>query len=199
MRFFISFLTGVVLFYSFQYFPFFTIFISTLSSVYLLVKKKFFLMLVVISAIAFAFIRHEPVKDMAYIKENVAVRGVFESNPIRTDSDIFRQILNIKSAMNTKTGERIEELAGHEIILLSDREFNPGTECEITIKFLKDRTRLNPGDPNSNELYAILSEIHGTGKRRISVYSKIQDYRYILNKYIEEKFNKDSGNIILRL
>ena len=196
MRFFISFLTGVVLFYSFQYFPFFTIFIFILSSAYLLVKKKFFLMLVIISAIAFAFIRHEPVRDMAYIKDKVAVRGVFESNPIRTDSGIFSQNLNIKSAMNTKTGERIEELAGQEIIILSDREFNPGTESEITIRFLKDRTRLNPGELNRNELYATLSEIYDAGKRTISVYSKIQDYRYGLNKYIEENFKKDSGALI---
>jgi competence protein ComEC len=196
MRFFISFLTGVILFYSFQYFPFSTIFISILSSAYLLVKKKFFLMLVIISAIAFAFIRHEPVRDMDYIKDKVAVRGVFESNPVRTDSGMFRQNLNIESAMNIKTGESLKELAGHEIILLSDREFNPGTECEITIKFLKDRTRLNPGDLNRNELYATLSGIYDTEKRKISVYSKIQDYRYRLNKYIEENFKKDSGALI---
>jgi competence protein ComEC len=196
MRFFISFLTGVILFYSFQYFPFFTIFISILSSAYLLFKKKFFLMLVIISAIAFAFIRYEPVRDMAYIKEKVAVRGVFESNPVRTDSGMFGQILNIKSAMNITTGERIEELAGHGIRLLSDREFNPGTECEGTVNFLKDRSRLNPGELNRNELYATLSEIYDTGERRISVYSKIQDYRYRLNKYIEENFKKDSGALI---
>ncbi|MEW6417594.1 MAG: ComEC/Rec2 family competence protein [Nitrospirota bacterium] len=196
MPFFISFLTGIVFFYSFQYFPFFTIFISILSSAYLLVKKKFFLILVIISAIAFAFIRHEPVKEIAYFQDKVAIKGAFESNPIRTDSGMFRQILNIESAMNIKTGESLKELVGHEITLLSDREFNPGTGCEGTIKFLKDRTRLNPEELNRDELYAILSEIYDTGKRRISVYTKIQDYRYRLNRYIEENFKKDSGAFI---
>lgn len=196
MRFFISFLTGVILFYSFQYFPFSTIFIALFMSVYLSFKKRLLFMFVLLLGIAFAFIRHEPVMDMAYIKDEVAARGIFESNPVKTDSGMIRQILNIESAINIKTGESLKEFAGHEITLLSDREFNPGTEFEGTIKFLKDRTRLNPGELNRNELYATLSEIYDTGERRISVFSKIQGYRYRLNKYIEENFKKDSGAFI---
>jgi hypothetical protein len=74
MQFFISFLTGIVFFHSFQYFPFSTIFISLLSSVYLLVKKKFFLILILLSGIAFALMRYEPVKDISLIRDNVAVK-----------------------------------------------------------------------------------------------------------------------------
>jgi competence protein ComEC len=202
MHFFISFLTGVVLFYSFKYFPFFTIFAFLLSSIYLLFKKKFFIILIIISGIAFAFIRYDPVKDILSLSKDtisgkeIAVKGIFESHPIKTESNMFRETLNIKSAVDIKTGEKIDELAGHKIILFSDREFDPGTECDIAIKFLKRSIRLNPGEQNRDDLHATLSKIYDRGKIRISVYSKIQDYRYRLNRYIEENFKKDSGAFI---
>jgi competence protein ComEC len=169
---------------------------SLLSSVYLLVKKKFFLILILLSGIAFAFLRYEPVKDISLNRDNVAVRGIFKSLPAKTDSGMFKQTLNIKSALDTKTGEKLKELTGKEIILFSDREFDPGTECDIAIKFLKNSTRLNPGEQNKDEFYANLLHIYDSGNKRISLNSKIQEYRYRLNRYIEENFKKDSGAFI---
>jgi hypothetical protein len=160
MQFFISFLTGIVFFHSFQYFPFSTIFISLLSSVYLLVKKKFSLILILLSGIVFAFMRYEPVKDILLIRDDVAVRGIFKSLPAKTDSGMFKQTLNIKSALDTKTGEKLKELTGKEIILFSDREFDPGTECDIAIKFLENSIRLNPGEQSKDEFYANLLYIY---------------------------------------
>jgi hypothetical protein len=105
MSFFIAFISGVVLFYSFQYFPFSTVLISMLSSIYLFFQKRFFIICMLLSGIVFAFIRYEPVNNIPYIKDNVAVKGVFESYPIKTDSGMFRQTLKIKSAMNIKDYE----------------------------------------------------------------------------------------------
>jgi competence protein ComEC len=226
MQFFISFITGIVFFHSFQYFPFSTIFISLLSTVYLSVKKKFFLILILLSGIAFAFMRYEPVKDMPFIRDNVAVRGIFKSLPAKTDSGMFKQTLKIKSAMYIKNGtimsisdtkdnknnpppppftkggkgglsaKMINELIGQEVTIFSDREFDPGTECDIAIKFLKNSTRLNPGEQKRDEFYANLLHIYDSGNKRISLSSKIQEYRYRLNRYIEENFKKDSGAFI---
>jgi competence protein ComEC len=109
---------------------------------------------------------------------------------------MFTQDLNIKSAVDIKTGVEINELTGQEVIVFSDREFDPGTECDITIKFLTDRTRLNPGKWNKDELYANMLEVNDSGHRKISLSSKIQEYRYRLNKYIGENFKKDSGDFI---
>ncbi|MDP2755569.1 MAG: ComEC/Rec2 family competence protein [Nitrospirota bacterium] len=197
MQFFISFLTGIVLFYSFQYFPFSTVFISVLSSIYLLVKKRLLLILIIISGIAFAFIRYEPVKDIPDISgKGFAVKGIFEYPPTKTESGMFTQDLNIKSAVDIKTGVEVNELTGQEVVLFSDREFNPGTEFELAIKFLKSRKRLNPGEQSRDNLYANLTDIYNLGNRRISLSSKIQEYRYKLNRYIEENFKKDSGAFI---
>jgi competence protein ComEC len=199
MQFFIAFLAGIIFFYSFQYFPFFTVFMSLLSFTYLSVKKRFFLIFVLLSGIAFAFIRYEPVKDMPHFRDKVAVRGIFESYPSKTDSGMFKQNLKIKSAKDIKTGEELKEIDGKKIILFSDREFDPGTEFEIAIKFLKDRKRLNPGEQSKEYLYANLLDIYGSGHGRISLNSKIQEYRYSLNRYIEKNFKKDSGAFIASL
>jgi len=197
MQFFISFLTGIALFYSFQYFPFSTVFISVLSSIYLLVKKRLLLILIIISGIAFAFIRYESAKDIPDISgKEVTVRGVFESYPSKTDMGIFKQTFNIKSAVDIKTGEGLNEFGGKEVILFSNREFDPGSEFELAIKFLKSRKRLNPGEQSRDDLYANLIDIYDSGNRRISLSSKIQEYRYRLNKYIGENFKKDSGDFI---
>ncbi|MEW6214804.1 MAG: ComEC/Rec2 family competence protein, partial [Nitrospirota bacterium] len=167
---------------------------------YLSVKRRFFLILVILSGVAFAFMRYEPVKNMYHIwGKEAAVRGIFESYPIETDRDIFKQTFNIKSAVDVKTSGMVNELAGQRIILFSDREFNPGTECDITIKFLKDRTRLNPGKWGNDELYAKLLEVNDSGHVKISLNSKIQEYRYRLNKYISENFKRDSGAFIASL
>jgi competence protein ComEC len=195
MQFFISFLAGLVFFYSFQYFPLSTIFSGLLSSIYLSARKRFLLIFIVFSGIAFAFLRYEPVKDI-HIRDKVDAKGIFESLPTKTDSGMFMQTLNIKSAVDTKTGEKLKELAGQEIILLSDGEFDPGTECDLAIKFLKSRKRLNPGEQNSDKLFANLLYIYDSGHRKISLNSKIQEYRYNLNKYIGENFKRDSGAFV---
>ncbi|MBI5188893.1 MAG: DNA internalization-related competence protein ComEC/Rec2 [Nitrospirae bacterium] len=205
MSFFLSFLTGIVLFYSFQYFPFSTVFAILLFSIYLSIKRRFLLIFIILSGIAFAFVRYEPAKDISYIRgKEVVVRGIFESYPVKTENGMFMQSLNIKSAVDIKTGERLDELAGQEIMLFSDREFYHGSEYEIAIKFLRDRTRLNPGSWSSDGLYANLLDVSDLVYKRGLMgetefppcISKIQEFRYRLNRYIDENFKKDSGAFI---
>lgn len=199
MVFFLSFLTGIVLFYSFQYFPFSTIFAFLLSSIYLFIKRRFLPILIILSGIAFAFIRYEPAKDMSYTRgKEVVVRGIFKSYPAETESGMFKQSLDIGSAVDIKTGERLNDLVGQEIILFSDREFYTASEYEITIKFSGDRTRFNPGSWSSDKLYANLLDVRGlTGETEFPpCISKIREFRYRLNRYIDENFKKDSGAFI---
>ena len=49
MQFFLSFLIGVVLFYSFQYFPYATVALSLISALTLFVRKKYLLVAVLLS------------------------------------------------------------------------------------------------------------------------------------------------------
>ena len=197
MLFFLSFLSGVTLFYSFLYFPYSSGFIFLLSSLWLTIKKRFIFILLILLGIAFAFLRYEPLKDMSYIGgREFVVKGIFESHPVKSDSDMFKQAFTIRSALDMKAGEMMDDLAGREIMLFSDKEFDLSTEYEIAIKFLKDRTRLNPGMWNSEDIYANLLDVKDFKNRGISIGSMIQELRYRLDRFIKENFKKDSGAII---
>lgn len=197
MSFFLSFLSGIVLFYFLQFFPFSAISTFLLSSICLSLKKRIFPILIILSGIAFAFFRYEPVKELPHISgKEVVLEGFFSSLPAETERGMFRQSLQVQSASDKNTGKEIGELRKQEVVILSDREFIPGTECKMTTKFLSDRTRLNPGNPVSNEIYTRLLELNKTENRRLSLSIEIQKLRYRLNKYIQANFEKDSAAFI---
>lgn len=200
MLFFVSFLSGIILFHSCQYFPFSTIAAFLLSSVYLILKRKFFPILIILLGIAFAFLRFDQEKDISHIMgKEVIVKSSFQSYPLKTESGMFRQLIDIKSAVDKKTGERLKELAGQEITLFSDREFDLGTEYEISMQLLRERIRHNPGSLVSDEIYAKLLEVNDHGNKRISLNSEIQELRYGLKRYISENFERDSAAFIAAL
>src|SRR4030043_14057 len=96
MSFFLSFLTGIVLFHTFQYFPFSSIAVVFLSFIYLILKKRIFLVLIILSGIAFTFLRSEPAKDLPAIKgREVVLEGFFCSLPAETEKVMFRQSLEV--------------------------------------------------------------------------------------------------------
>ena len=197
MSFFLSFLTGIVLFHTFQYFPFSSISVFFLSFIYLILKKRIFLVLIILSGIAFAFFRSEPAKDLPFIKgREVVLEGFFISLPAETEKGMFRQSVKVQSSFDENTGKEIYELRNQEVVILSDREFIPGAECKMTVKFLGDRTRLNPGNLTSKEVYARLLELNKTESKRLSFCTEIQKLRYRLNKYIQANFKKDSSAFI---
>jgi competence protein ComEC len=201
MQFFISFLVGIVLFYSYQYFPLSVVFVSSFPFLYLLFKKRFFLTVIcvlgLVSGIAYALIRQEPVKEIPYyIKDRVAVKGVFKSFPAEIEGGTYKQAFKIKSAINIDTDEYLNHLEEQEVILFSDRVFEPGTECEIAIKFSKKRIKLNPGENPKEKLYAQVLEIYDFKNNNFSLNSTIQEYRYRVIKYIQQNFSRDSASFI---
>jgi len=196
MLFFLSFLAGVVLFYDFQYFPLSTVFISLVSAAYLTVKKRYFLIIVLLLGIAYAFLRYEPAADIPRPPNDISVKGVFTSYPSKTVTGNFKQNLDICSAMDAATGENLKGLEGKEVVLFSDREFEPAREYELSIKFQKSRKRFNPGEQTGDDLYANLTGISRSGDKMPSLSAMIEEYRHRINSYIEENFKKDSGALI---
>ncbi|MEW6067222.1 MAG: hypothetical protein AB1610_02865 [Nitrospirota bacterium] len=200
MQFFISFLAGVVIFYAFRYFPLSAVFIFLLSLIYCSFKKRFLLVIIIIlgivSAITFSFIRQKPTYDTYYIGEEITARGIFESYPIKTDTGVYRQSLRVNSAINKDSDEYLDNLIGEEVILFSDREFDLGTEYELVIRFTKSRARLNPGQTLKGDIYARTLYVHDSKYKKISLKSKIEECRYKIYEYIEQNFSKDSASLI---
>jgi competence protein ComEC len=196
MQFFISFLSGIALFYSSRYFPLSSFFIFLFSSIWLVFKKRFFLIPILLLGFAFAFIRYEPQKEIPYINNNVYLKGTFTSYPTKTDTDVFKQNFLISNAYDLESNRKLSELDEEDIVLFSDREFYPWTENEISARFLKNRVKINPGARDRDILFANLIDVYNLGNKKISFKSKIEDCRYNLNRYIEENFKKDSGALI---
>jgi len=196
MHFFISFLAGVILFYAFFFFPFSSVFVCLLSSAYLVYRKKFFLIPLVILGAAYAFLRYEPIRDIPYIRDKVDVAGAFESYPQKTDMGTFKQTFLIKSATEIENGERPNELPGREITLFSDRGLDPVPEYDLIVKFLKSRKRLNPGERVTDDIRADVVAIAGSRNRGKSMRLWIEECRQRINDYIEENFSRDAGAFI---
>jgi competence protein ComEC len=196
MLFFLSFLIGVVLFYSFHLFPFSTVFIASLATVFLFLKKKIFLIIILICGTALAFFKYEPAPDVPCIKDKIAVRGVFASYPMKTAQGSFLQKFSASSASDMNTGEKVAALTEQEIVLFSEREFSPGAECTLGVTLLKSRKRLNPGGLTKEETAANLSDIYYEGAKAGTLYWKMQEYRHRINNYLEENMKKDSGAFV---
>jgi len=196
MQYFISFITGVVLFHSFPYFPFLTVAVTLLSCIILALRKKVPFTAVLLAGIAFAFIRYDPVDDPPSIQDTLSLRGVFHSYPTKTERGMFKQSLRIDSAVNMKTGEHLYALAGRKIFLLSDRAFYPGTDFAGTARFLQNKIRLNPGARNNNDQFALLVNLTHANEGRTTLNSLIQNYRYRLHRFIDANFSKDSGSLL---
>lgn len=196
MHFFISFLAGVILFYAFLYFPFSGVSVCLLSSAYLAFRKQFFLIPVLILGVAYAFLRYEPVQDIPYIRDKVAVAGAFESYPDKTDMGTFKQTFIVTSATDIENGERLDGLSGKEITLFSDRGLDPGRGYELIVKLLKSRKRLNPGERVMDDIRANLLDISGSRNKGKSLHLRIEECRQRINNYIEENFSRDSGAFI---
>ncbi|MGQ9569664.1 MAG: DNA internalization-related competence protein ComEC/Rec2 [Thermodesulfovibrionales bacterium] len=109
---------------------------------------------------------------------------------------MVKQVLSIQSAFDKNTHERIDELNNKEIVIISEREFLPETVCRVTVKFLSNVKRLNPGSLTNKELYAKLLEFNKKENKKSSFIEKIHMLRYKLHKYILTNFEKDSSAFI---
>ncbi len=197
MAFFISFLTGVILFYSFHYFPFTSSFISLLSLIFLILKRKYLIIPVIAIGIIYALFRYTPEPDFSHITgKEILVSGMFGSEAVKTSSEKFMQTLIVKSALDAESGRVLKELGEKEINIFSDTELMAGTRYWLNIKVGKDRTRLNPGGIKSGEIYATLIEVKDIKEADRSLYAGFQDARAGLNQYINKAFNRDSGALL---
>jgi competence protein ComEC len=194
---FLFFLAGVALFYSYAYFPFLTLSVGILCSVYLFFRKKPLLIFIILLGITFSFLRFEQEKDISHIaNREVIATGTFQSYPVKTGSGNFMQFFDIKSAVDNKSGGRYREFIGKKVTLFADREFRSGSGYKILIQIFRERIRQNPGSLNSDEIHAGLLKVIEPVNNSSSFISRIQELRYRLSTYYSEHFKKDSAAFV---
>ncbi len=203
MKLFISFLSGTLLFYLFQYFPFSSIAIFIAVSAYLFFKRNALLIPVIAIGILYAFIRFSPVNDSGeFYNRELLVTGRFihEVSAVQSDSNIQTFIVN--SAFDPGSGEEIEELHNQEIKIFSDFKADRETGYKLFLKTGKNMTRLNPGGIKKSRLYARIiaaGEMQGASgliSDYFSPRSIFNKYRSNLNEHLLGRFNKDSAGLV---
>ncbi len=192
----LSFVTGILFYHAFQYFPYVTGFLGILSCAMLFMRRKPVLVLAMVLAATYAFLRCQPVYEVPSVKETGVIRCSFETYPEKTAHGFFRQTAKIESATDQKTGDSIQDLIGRGVVILSDREFALGKDYELIVKFLKSSNRLNPGSYITGTLYARLSEVCDEGMEAPSVSGAVQEWRHRIHSFIMGNFSKDSGALI---
>jgi len=193
MAFFISFLAGIILFYSSQYFPFTSILIFLLFLGSLIFKKRYLLIPVLILGVFYAFIRYAPEPDLSDIAgKEVKVLGAFSSDSIQTSSGKFLQEFHINSADK----ELLKNIVNRNIFIFSDDEFEAGERYELAIKMGRDNKKRNPGMAEGNQIYANLIEAREIKDGKKSVSAVFEAARARLNRQITENFNDDSAGLV---
>ncbi|MDI6744830.1 MAG: DNA internalization-related competence protein ComEC/Rec2 [Thermodesulfovibrionales bacterium] len=199
MTFFISFLAVVILFYSFQYFPFTSgaIFLLYLAS--LIFKKRHLLIPVLVLGVLYAFLRYVPETNFSDIRgKEIIVSGEFSSDAVAASTGKFIQEFHVSSAADEKTGKALKEIEEKDIFVFSDTEFEVPSNSgyEIAVKIGRDNRKFNPGMTENNNLYATLIEVKNLGGGRQSVWTVFEDMRAKLNRHIVENFSDDSGALV---
>lgn len=197
MAFFISFLAGVILFYSFHYFPFASSIIFFLFLAGPIFKKRYLLIPLLVFGVLYAFFRYAPETDFSNIRgKEIIVSGAFSSDAVLTSSGKFIQEFHVNSAADEETGKALKEIEEKDIFIFSDTEFEAGLLYEIAVKIGRDNRKFNPGMTENNNLYANLIEVKDLRDGKISVWSVFEDARARLNRYVTENFSADSGALV---
>lgn len=197
MTFFISFLTGVILFYSFHYFPFTSSILFFLFLASLIFKKRYLLIPVLVFGVLYAFFRYAPEADFSNIRgKEIIVSGEFSSDTVAASTGKFIQEFHVNSAADAETGKALKEIEEKDIFIFSDTEFEAGRLYEIAVKIGRDNRKFNPGMTENNNLYANLIEVKDLGGGKKSVWAVFEDARAKLNRYVTENFSADSGALV---
>ncbi|MBI5639254.1 MAG: DNA internalization-related competence protein ComEC/Rec2 [Nitrospirae bacterium] len=193
---FISFVFGTLLFYLFPYFPFSAGIIFCAAALYLVFKRKFFLIPIIAVGLLYAFFRSSPEPSSPELwNREIRLTGTFTPETTVPDRERL-QTFAADRAFDPDSGEQIELLHGEDIAVFSDFEADQADQYELILKTGRDRTRLNPGGMRPGRLYGTIVELHEKGDAPYSLSRDLNSSRRDLNDYVIKRFGRDSAGLI---
>jgi competence protein ComEC len=192
----LSFLSGVLFFSLFRYFPFSTLLLLVPVTALLFAKKKTLLLLFIAIGAFYAFSRYSSAEDISHLRnKELRVTGRFtQGEAQRSDRNI--RIFVADTVWDEESGEELDELHDTEIGLPVDFAIDYDDRYELLLETGKDRTRLNPGQQVKGRLYGKIISAEDTGEAPGSLFTVFDRQRGSLNKYISGRFNGDSAALI---
>lgn len=200
MQFFLSFLSGSLLFSLYHYFPFSSLALFISTAVFLILRKRTLLVLFAALGIFYAFSRYSPAADSPGVwNKELKVTGRFiqESNPKGHDSD--SETFVVERAWDEESGEEVDGLYDKEIGLPVDFAVDYDDRYELLMETGKDRTRLNPGQQGKGRVYGKIISAEDRGESPAPLFALFDRQRSALNRFISGRFSGDSAAFISAL
>lgn len=161
MNYLIAFISGILLSYAFQYFPFLTSLLLLLSSIFLILNKRTILTVLVLAGILYGLLRHETfqVKDIGgrQLEVNFLVK---ERDSWSSSSGILYrgEIINATDIQDNRT---LEGLEGKDALLLSGIELGRKEVYSMIVRVSPNRMRNNPGSYKEKSITLYLEKDKG--------------------------------------
>lgn len=204
MLIFLSFLCGIASFYTFRLFPVSTLILYTAASGYLLYRRKYILVPLIIVGFLYAFFRFVPPMDAldryALSDAPVRINCIIENSPQASKSGRFINEATALTAYDTDTGSELNLLSNREISVISEEGLQKGFRYELLAKIAKDFERRNPGMIRRDRLYVYLTDIvaaqENSSRGYFSLTTWFQEKRDALNQHLSRTFKGDTGALI---
>ena len=195
MYIFLSFLSGIAVFYVLRFFPFTISLILIPATALLVFRKRYLYALVIVLGFFYAYLRYVPAIDFSALSgRELLIKCSSETSPRELPSGRFANDVKIIAASDADAGGPLKGMEGVVMSIVSDRGLKDRTRYELLVKTWKDMERLDPGAVNENRLYADLEEVGKTEGLRANPFSKWLDgRRAMLNRFFKNNFNADSG------
>lgn len=197
---FLSFLSGISLFYVFGFFPATTFIAFFLAAILLLLRRKYILVLIIAIGFLYAFSRFTPPVDASALSgKEMHINCLTQSSLRELSTGRFINEATVISAIDSDTGDVYDALNGREIGIISDEGLQNSTIYEVSAKTGKDIERRNPGAAKAKRLYVYLTDVissRADAPSGIFVFLWFQENRDRLNQYLRNNFDGDSGALI---
>lgn len=194
---FLFFLSGIVLFYVFQFFPLTSCAIFVSAASLLVLKRRALLVPLLIFGFVYAFFRYSPPLEPSSLSKEIIVDCLVNDSPQELSSGKFVNEVKIISASEAGTGNPLPLLQGREMNIFSDEGLDLRIRYVIIAKSGRDMERLDPGMIKSDKIYGFLSEVKEYQSAEANpVYLWFQERRERLNRYLKINFGSDSAALL---
>lgn len=197
MFFFVLFLSGIVLFYVFLYFPFTAGIGFILSVARLIFRGRILLIIPFMLGGSYAWFRYSPPLDTSAFSREIRVFCVAKNSPHELPSKRLMNEVTIQSAFDADKGSPLAFLNNREMSIISDNGLKRGLRYGLTVRPLRDRERRNPGDARNDALYAYLQEVNSLEPFKENFFTAwFKDRRDMLTHYLKGNFQDDSAALL---
>ncbi|MDA8083729.1 MAG: DNA internalization-related competence protein ComEC/Rec2 [Nitrospiraceae bacterium] len=198
MSVFLSFLSGIALFFLFPFFPFSTGALCITAAAALVFRRRFLPLFLIVLGLAYAAFKATPVPDPADVAgRELRMTGRFVPGRETSASGSAMRTFKADSVTDEDSGDEMEELGDKEVTVFSDAPVDYEHDYELRLTSGKDRSRMDPGWRREERLSGMPTALRQAGAVSFSFTALLDRYRDRLDRYALEHFSADAAGLII--